>query len=161
MEFGEIKESELEDLLRLYEQLHESDLPRPEPSAIQQIWTRIQKSQEHFYFGAYEGGSLVATCTLSVIPNLTSGCRPYGVIENVVTDTAFRRRGIGKAILEYAMIGAWKRGCYKVMLLTGRLNESTFRFYDSAGFDRHSKQAFLAKPPNPIEASSHGHGHIL
>ena len=149
MEFGEIKESELVDLLRLYEQLHESDLPHPASETIQRVWTLIQKSQEHLYFGAYVDDVLVATCTLSVIPNLTRGCHPYGVIENVVTDRAFRRRGIGKAILQYALSEAWKRECYKVMLLTGRLNESTFRFYESAGFDRHSKQAFLAKPPHP------------
>lgn len=98
MEFGEIKESELENLLGLYEQLHESDLPRPEPSKIQRIWANIQDSKEHLYFGAYVDRSLVSTCPLSLIPNLTRGCRPYGVIENVVTDMAFRRRGIGKAI---------------------------------------------------------------
>ena len=98
MEFGEIKESELEDLLGLYEQLHESDLPRPEPSKIRRIWANIQDSKEHLYFGAYVDGSLVSTCPLSLIPNLTRGCRPYGVIENVVTDIAFQRRGIGKAI---------------------------------------------------------------
>ena len=102
MEFGEIKESELENLLGLYEQLHESDLPRPEPSTepskIQRIWANIQDSKEHLYFGAYVDGSLVSTCPLCLIPNLTRGCWPYGVIENVVTDMAFRRRGIGKAI---------------------------------------------------------------
>jgi len=32
------------------------------------------------------------------------------------------------------------------MLLTGRKNEETYRFYKSVGFDRHAKQAFLAKP---------------
>ncbi|MBK6004527.1 hypothetical protein JJB11_00365 [Ramlibacter ginsenosidimutans] len=37
-------------------------------------------------------------------------------------------------------------GCYKVMLQTGRLDEGTFRFYESAGFDRHGKQAFIARP---------------
>jgi hypothetical protein len=36
---------------------------------------------------------------------------------------------------------------YKVMLLTGRKDEGTYRFYESAGFDRYSKQAFLAKLP--------------
>ena len=52
MEFGEIKEAEFEDLLRLYEQLHESDVPRLEPASIKRIWTGIQNSHEHLYFGA-------------------------------------------------------------------------------------------------------------
>ena len=108
MEFREIKESELDELLRLYEQLHESDVPRPNEATIKGIWTAIQASREHRYFGAFVNGALVATCALSVIPNLTRGCRPYGVIENVVTDTPFRRQGIGKGTLEYALNEAWK-----------------------------------------------------
>lgn len=45
-------------------------------------------------------GGLVASCTLTLTPNLTRGCRPYGVIENVVTDVGFRKRGFAKAVLE-------------------------------------------------------------
>lgn len=29
--------------------------------------------------------------------------------------------------------------------MTGRKEESVFRFYERAGFNRHSKQAFVAK----------------
>ena len=42
---------------------------------------------------------------------------------------------------------AWRERCYKVMLMTGRKDEHTLRFYEQAGFDRHGKQAFVAKPP--------------
>jgi hypothetical protein len=31
------------------------------------------------------------------------------------------------------------------MLLTGRKDEATLRFYEQAGFDQHDKQAFVAK----------------
>ena len=31
--------------------------------------------------------------------------------------------------------------------MTGRKDEHTLRFYEQAGFDRHGKQAFVAKPP--------------
>lgn len=73
-------------------------------------------------------------------------CRPYGVIENVVTHAGHRRRGYAKAILRAALADAWTAQCYKVMLLTGRKDEGTFRLYESAGFYRNAKQAFVAKP---------------
>ncbi|MBI5604401.1 MAG: GNAT family N-acetyltransferase [Deltaproteobacteria bacterium] len=76
----------------------------------------------------------------------SAGGRPYGLIENVVTHKNYRRRGHGKAVLHHALNYAWSKGCYKVMLLTGRKDESTYRFYESAGFDQNAKQAFLAKP---------------
>ena len=90
---------------------------------------------------------MVASCTLTVIPNLTRACRPYGVIENVVTHAAHRNQGWGRALLQHALAHAWRERCYKVMLMTGRKDENTLRFYEQAGFDRHGKQAFVAKPP--------------
>ena len=64
-----------------------------------------------------------------------------------VTHASHRRRGYGREVLHQALEEAWSLGCYKVMLLTGRKDEATFRFYEAAGFDRNAKQAFVAKPP--------------
>lgn len=41
-----------------------------------------------------EEGRLLATCNLSIIPNLTRGARPFARIENVVRPTAYRRQGL-------------------------------------------------------------------
>jgi GNAT superfamily N-acetyltransferase len=82
---------------------------------------------------------------LTIIPNLTRGAQPYGVIENVVTHPDFRRQGIGTRILQAALASAWERGCYKVMLMTGRKDEATLRFYQQAGFEAGVKTAFVAK----------------
>ena len=91
-------------------------------------------------------GGPVSSCTLTLTPNLTRGCRPYGVIENVVTDAGFRKRGFAKAVLEKALAYSWSSNCYKVMLMTGRTDEATFRLYESVGFNRHTKQAFVCTP---------------
>jgi len=82
-----------------------------------------------------------------IIPNLTRGCRPYGLIENVVTDENHRGKGYGKAVVGAALSHAWSAHCYKVMLMTSRQDEGTALFYESAGFDRHEKKAFVIKPP--------------
>ncbi|MFH0941592.1 MAG: GNAT family N-acetyltransferase [Chloroflexota bacterium] len=146
MEIREIKEAEPGELLNLYSHLHSSDDPLPEKAVVDAVWQDILANPNLKYFGLYADSKLVSSCTISVIPNLTRGCRPYGVIENVVTHRDFRRKGYGRAVLRHALEYAWSRNCYKVMLQTGRKDEGTFRFYESAGFDRHAKQAFLAKP---------------
>jgi GNAT superfamily N-acetyltransferase len=126
--------------------MHLSDDPLPTSDVVDAVWKQIQADDNHNCFGAFEDATLVSSCVLCIIPNLTRGCRPYGLIENVVTHTDFRRRGFGKAVLQHALRYAWNEGCYKVMLLTGRKDAGTGRFYESAGFDRHAKQAFLARP---------------
>lgn len=89
-------------------------------------------------------GEAVATCTLIVIPNLTKGGTPYGLIENVVAARAFRGRGFGTALLKAAVDRAWEAGCYKVMLMTGSKTPATLRFYEQAGFEQ-SKTGFQVR----------------
>lgn len=137
---------DLDALLALYAHLHASDDPLPERAIVEGIWHELAANPGYRYYGCFVGESLVSSCTLTIIPNLTRGCRPYGVVENVVTHVAHRRRGYAKAVLLQALEDAWAASCYKVMLLTGRKDEATFRFYESVGFDRNGKQAFIAKP---------------
>ncbi|MFA5317596.1 MAG: GNAT family N-acetyltransferase [Dehalococcoidales bacterium] len=145
MEIREIKEAELGDLLNLYSYLHASDDPLPEKAIVDTVWQEIRANPDIKYFGLYDGGRLVSSCNITITPNLTRGLRPYGVIENVVTHADFRRKGYGQAVLRYALEYARSRNCYKVMLMSGRKDEGVYRFYESAGFDRHAKQAFLVR----------------
>ena len=141
-----LESHELKALLALYAHLHAVDDPLPGPEQVEAVWQEILSNPRLSYWGVWEGPALVASCTLAIIPNLTRACRPYGVIENVVTHADHRRQGHGQKLLSQALAQAWTAGCYKVMLLTGR-DESTCRFYESAGFDRRGKQAFVARPP--------------
>jgi len=143
----QIPQEDLAALLELYRHLHEADDQRANVAMENAVWEEICANPRYRYVGAYVGDLLVASCTITLIPNLTRACRPYGVIENVVTHADYRGKGIGREVLKSALNHAWANDCYKVMLLTGRLNEQTFRFYESAGFDRHGKQAFIVRKP--------------
>ena len=92
--------------------------------------------------------ALVASCALVVIPNLTRGGQPYGLIENVVTHAAFRGRGYGRPLMPSAVAAAWNADCYKVMLMAGSKKASTLAFYASAGFEQ-NKTGFQVRrlPP--------------
>lgn len=141
----EIAGDELSALLFLYAHLHPDDAILPLGEAAP-LWETLRQDPNQHCLGAYWNGSLVATCTLVVVPNLTRGGRPYGLIENVVTHPDYRRRGLGTAVLKHALQIAWEHGCYKVMLLTGSKNEATLRFYEQAGFERGVKTGFVARP---------------
>ena len=141
-----LRADELNAILDLYRHLHRADDPLPPPPVLAAAWDAILSNPSCRYFGGFIAETLVSSCALTVIPNLTRACRPYGLIENVVTHADHRRNGYAKALLGEALREAWAEGCYKVMLLTGRKDEAVSRFYESAGFDRHAKQAFVARP---------------
>ncbi len=96
------------------------------------------------------GGVLAATCQLGIVPTLAVGGRPFGIIEHVITAANFRRRGLGKLVMEFALALAWRRGCYKVMLLSGAQRTGAHDLYRAVGFRSGAELAFVAKPcPTP------------
>jgi len=154
MNIRHLNNDDLPALLKLYEHLHSADDPLPGMEEIARVWAEILASERIVYLGGFVDDQLVSSCTVAVIPNLTRGCRPYAVIENVVTHSAQRKRGHGTNILHAALSHAWTNRCYKAMLLTGRKDEATLRFYQQAGFDSDGKQAFVAKPVDKFSAPS-------
>lgn len=110
-------------------------------------WRSILGDPRLNYFIAEVDGMFAATCNLTIIPNLTYNLRPYGLIENVVTHADYRRRGLGRLVMEAALSTAWEAGCYKVMLLSGVGRAEAHRFYESMGFHGDKKAGFIAYRP--------------
>ncbi|HTY14641.1 MAG TPA: GNAT family N-acetyltransferase [Methanoregulaceae archaeon] len=75
------------------------------------------------------------------------------MIENVVTRREYRNQGYGTALLGHVLDVAWKSGCYKVMLLTGRTDPAVFRLYEKAGFRRGVKEGLIVYPLHPEPGS--------
>lgn len=145
MQIRSLRTSDLDALLQLYTHLHAIDDPSPGSNELGQVWAEALENPRCRYFGGFVAQELISSCTIMVIPNLTRGARPYGLIENVVTRQEHRGHGYGKALLAHALEFGWSQRCYKVMLMTGRKDAATHHFYESAGFDAQSKKAFVAK----------------
>ncbi|EJN11021.1 sortase-like acyltransferase [Bradyrhizobium sp. YR681] len=139
--------SDLPQLLALYRHLDPQD-ENPSLDLAAERLARLHNLRVSAVLIGLSENSVVASCTLVVIPNLTRAGRPYGLIENVVTNAAFRGCGYGKQMLEAAVAAAWQADCYKVMLMTGSKKPSTLAFYASAGFEQ-SKTGFQIRrlPP--------------
>jgi ribosomal protein S18 acetylase RimI-like enzyme len=126
---------DLTELLRLYRDLIPDDAALSVEAATQHFDALKRIDGSGILVGVIDK-TIVSTCTLVVIPNLTRGGQPYALIENVVTSMEHRGRGYGRATLQQAVSSAWDHGCYKVMLLTGSTKPETIGFYNSAGFEQ-------------------------
>jgi GNAT superfamily N-acetyltransferase len=140
IEYGILLDNELPSLLELYKQLNPNDNAVDEIS-VKNIWENI-KHQNIKYFVAKENGIIIASCYICVMPNLTRGGKLIGFIENVITDINYRKKGIGKKVMENAINYAREQNCYKVILQSGNKRTDAHGFYESMGFDGESKKGY-------------------
>lgn len=133
-------------LLSLYADMHDHDTQAGEEE-LSCAWNEIMDNPVMMPFILEVDSVPVSSCMFICVPNLSRGARPFGVIENVVTGKKYRNRGYGTALIAHVLDLAWKKNCYKVMLLSGRKSEAVFRFYEQLGFLRGEKEGFIAYPP--------------
>lgn len=137
----EINNGDYRQLMELYLHLHETEIPDYENAA--ETWKKILADENYHIIVAEENGKIVSSCTVVIVPNLTRGPRPYARVENVVTHTDFRGKGLATACLNRAREIAVEAGCYNIALLTGSKSESTLKFYENAGYKRGEKTGFI------------------
>lgn len=140
-----VREAVYEDLkaiLELYLDLHEKAIPE-ESEHLESVWKQIITDRNHHFIVNVQQDRMVSSCVCVIIPNLTRNVRPYALIENVVTLSAFRGRGYATECLDYARNIAEQNDCYKMMLLTGAKDQKTLDFYKNAGYNSEDKTAFI------------------
>jgi hypothetical protein len=67
MEIRELQDGDLDELLRLYAQLHNNDMPVIEEK-LPKIWNEILSDKNHHIVGGFIGGRLISSCVVVIIP---------------------------------------------------------------------------------------------
>ncbi len=137
MKIRQACEDDFDAVTKLYRELA-GDIPVAAGVDGAAQWKIVLSHPGTTVFGAETVGRLVAVATLHVLPNMTFGGRPYALIENVVTASTYRGRGIGRQVMEQAVSAAWAAGAYKIMLLT-RQECGASGFYEKLGFTANEK----------------------
>lgn len=146
-----VRSHELDELLSLYQMLNPDDPVLERDDALSEQWQRMLDDESLAIVVVEYDDRLVASCVLSITPNLTRGGRPFGLIENVVTHEEYRRNGFARRCLQKAIDIAEDHDCYKIMLLTGSDKEWKHAFYESCGFDKDEKTGFTLDLRAPRE----------
>lgn len=140
----EINENDFDGLSELYTHLH-SNKPIEKNDKNKAIFDKILADENHHIIVAEEDGKIISSCVCVIVLNLTHNQQPYALIENVVTDKAYRKMGAASACLSYARQIATENNCYKMMLLTGSKKRSTHKFYQKNGYNRFEKTGYIQR----------------
>jgi len=140
-------ENDLNDVLLLYKFLFPEEDFRS-TDLIKEKWKDIIDDKKIICLISYENITPVATCILTIIPNLTRNQKSYSVIENVVTHSDYRHKGYGRALMMKAIDISKDNNCYKVMLMSNSKRIDAHQFYNKIGFDSISKKGFQFRISN-------------
>jgi ribosomal protein S18 acetylase RimI-like enzyme len=84
---------------------------------------------------ADEGGDVVGYAYATVEGYDYMALRgPAGVIQDIVVDSAMRRRGVGRSLLEATMSALASRNVPRIVLSTAARNDAAQQLFASAGF---------------------------
>jgi GNAT superfamily N-acetyltransferase len=102
--------------------------------AYQRALGQIDRDPAHILVVAESDDHIVGTMQLSYIPGLARRGALRAQIEAVRVHQAYRSRGLGRAMLAWAISQARQRGCALVQLTTDKSRSDAHRFYEGLGF---------------------------
>jgi ribosomal protein S18 acetylase RimI-like enzyme len=128
-------EADLPDLVRL---LADDPLGRDreaaDPAPYRRAFALIDADPAHLLVVAVDGPDVVGTMQLSFIPGLSRQGALRAQVEAVRVAAGHRGRGLGAAMLGWAIAEARRRGCALVQLTTDKSRDDAHRFYERLGF---------------------------
>lgn len=130
-----------QDLERIVEMLADDKLGAtreqfvlPLPEVYREAFRAIDADPNNELVVACLGNEVVGVQQITFTPHLTRQGGWRATIEGVRTSSAVRGKGIGTALINWAIQRAEQRGCHLIQLTTDKTREDAIRFYERLGF---------------------------
>ena len=118
-----------DDPLGAGREAHDGDL-----TPYRRAFDLVDADPAHVLLVAVDGDDVVGTLQLSVLPGLARRGASRGQIEAVRVAAGARGRGLGTAMIGWALAESRRRGCVLVQLTTDKSRADARRFYERLGF---------------------------
>lgn len=141
--FREASSTDLEALLGLYALL---EFEPAQSLSLEVAGVRFERYREYpnyWIYVAEVGEAIVGTFALIIVDSVAHSGKPFAVVEDVVVSQDWQGRGIGKLMMEFAMLRCKEFGCYKLALSSHLKRQKAHSFYESLGFEKHGFSFFI------------------
>jgi GNAT superfamily N-acetyltransferase len=110
------------------------DIGPPLPQRYYDAFAVIEADPDNAIFVAELGGEIAGAFQRTFIRHLQRGGERVSEIESVIVDERWRGRGIGAAMMRWAINEARTAGCARVQLTSNVARRDAHRFYQRLGF---------------------------
>ena len=131
-------EKDIPRILELYAQLSLDVQKKYVPASLydcNKVFRKMSEYPNYHLLVAEDGGIVVGTLILAILPAFCHGLSFFAVVEYVVVDEKYRSKGIGRLMMEAVKSYAKTAGCYKIILTSDKRRERAHKFYKSVGFE--------------------------
>ncbi len=134
------KESDLPRILELYHELSMTTTGVEQHLSTsfddyRKVFTEICSDPRRELLVAEYQGEVVGTVALFIMPSLSHSANPYALVENLIVNLKYRRKGIGKKLMEYTIARAKQERCHRIELCSDKRRREAHRLYRSVGFE--------------------------
>jgi ribosomal protein S18 acetylase RimI-like enzyme len=106
----------------------------PLPQSYYSAFSDIDADMNNYLIIVEDGEKIIGTSQLTLMTYLTYQGGKRGQIEGVRIDEAYRGRGIGRLMIEWAINKSRELGCHLVQLTMDKKRDETIEFYKKLGF---------------------------
>lgn len=140
-------QSDLEQLAQIAFELHELHVKSdptdfrsmPQEYFNERLSKYLQGEDQSILVNDDGGVNAYAAVKIINIDDSTKYPRMVCMIDCFAVKESFRRRGIGKSLMEFVSLYAKEQGCTDLRLGVKSFNEGAYKFYKSVGFNERTK----------------------
>ena len=125
--------NDLEGLIKLLEQLWTGKAI--DRDSVKKVIERGLKSENQIYICATDGGKVIGYCSLTIKNNLWMSAN-LGNVDELVVDSDYRNRGIGKMLMNEIQNIAKENDCKRLELDSAFHRTVAHDFYSNLGFEK-------------------------
>lgn len=139
MKIRRTTKEDIKELALLYKQFWNED------SLIELMeikFIELQENPNYILLSALEENHLIGSVLGIICEELYGECKPFLLIEDLIVDHKYRRKGIGKALMTEIEKLALENDCYQILLITHNDRKDVIAFYESLGFNPDTHKGF-------------------
>jgi ribosomal protein S18 acetylase RimI-like enzyme len=142
MEIRKLRYDDLSQLALLYEYFWS------ENSNIQKMertFNELENDDSYIFLCAIENNKVCGSIMGIICYELYGNCDPFLVVEDMIVDASYRRKGVGKKLFLELEKRAKDKKCRQILLVTESNREDACNFYESIGFDPIKNKGYKKK----------------
>ena len=106
--------------------------------AMEEQYNLMQAENTHIVLVCEAENKVVAAVMGVVCRELYGDCRPFMVVENMIVEKMYRRKGVGHKLLNGLEKAAQSRNCTQMILVTEKERIDACGFYEKYGFSKNT-----------------------